>query len=125
MESKDPRIPICDTIEFHNPSDRAAVRFAINFTTHSSRASPTSPSFVLRIVVLVQASLTVAQPLEYLARGTSLVLTVTPLFRSVRSVRNYFATPRHESTSCSFNTSKNKLPVGPALLALMPTERGH
>ena len=49
--------------------------------------SPMSPSLSFRLVVLIHASLKVSQPLEYLIRGTSLVLTFTPLSRPVREIR--------------------------------------
>ncbi len=40
---------------------------------------PTSPSLICRLVVLVQASLKIAQPLEYFLRDTALVLPFIPL----------------------------------------------
>jgi hypothetical protein len=41
----------------------------------------------LRLVVLVQVSLKIAQPLDHLIHGNSLVLTFTPLSRSLREIR--------------------------------------
>jgi hypothetical protein len=101
-----------------NPASRDAVCFAINSTTSSSRvaisqtslptpkcqrqlprqyASPTSPFLIFRLVVLVHASLKIAQPLENkltspwpcacLTQKCSLVLTFTPLSRTLCKIR--------------------------------------
>jgi hypothetical protein len=89
-----------------NPVSRGALCFAINSNTPRTRAAipprlpflhqnvnflanmhcTTSPSLILRLVVLMHASLKIAQPLEYFIRGTSWVSTFTRLYRPLREI---------------------------------------